>query len=257
MARRRESAAAQPQTDVPLRRTTRGKSGTSGNLPAAGTSEPTQRTTSRSWAATSQEEPRGFAPMAGSSRNLPPVLETSLQPLVPVVPQTPARQAMNRLVTQMSAQAAMASPGPRLHAPGAGPDGESEPDNDAETSDSDPETFPARRIHAWSPRPLTQDDSNDEEIFINLNSDDENTSSVHTSPRRDSAPRQSQRASNTAEPVPSRRQHHSSKWFGFTVDADNFAWADAPALEKSKSPDCLYFFGQHTESRAYKCRLCS
>ncbi|KAJ7247780.1 hypothetical protein C8J57DRAFT_1240718 [Mycena rebaudengoi] len=147
MAPRRETPAQPPsiQTDVAPRRTTRGKSGTSGNPPATGTSEPTQHTTSRSRATTSQQEPRGFAPMAamGSSRNLnlsnlPPVLETPSTP----ARQTPARQAMNRLVTQMSAQAAMASPGPRLHALGAGSDGDSEPDGDAEISDSDPNSRP-------------------------------------------------------------------------------------------------------------------
>ncbi|KAJ7234588.1 hypothetical protein C8J57DRAFT_1249146 [Mycena rebaudengoi] len=173
MAPRREKPAQPPsiQTDVAPRRTTRGKSGTSGNPPATGTSEPTQHTTSRSRATTSQQEPRGFAPMAamGSSRNL------NLSNLPPVLETTPARQAMNRLVTQMSAQAAMASPGPRLHAPGAGSDGDSEPDGDAEISDSDPVTFPVRRIPARRPDPLAQDDGDDEEIVISLNSDDENT----------------------------------------------------------------------------------
>ncbi|KAJ7306708.1 hypothetical protein DFH08DRAFT_824661 [Mycena albidolilacea] len=207
MPPRRGTSAAQPlstQTDVAPRRTTRGKSGTSGNPPTGGTSEPTQHTASRFRAATSQQEPRGFAPTAVDS------------------PQ-------HLLV--MSAQAAMASPGPRLHAPGAGSDGESEPGSNAETSDSETGPLPVRRMPAWRPRPLAQDD---EEIVISLNSDDD-----------------------TAEPVPSRRKHHSDKWHGFSVDGDSFAWAEATALEKSQSPDCLYFYGQHTESRAYKCRLCS
>ncbi|KAJ7665565.1 hypothetical protein B0H14DRAFT_2658509 [Mycena olivaceomarginata] len=116
-------------------------------------------------------------------------------------PSTPARQAMNRLVTQMSAQTAMASPGPRLHAPGAGSDGESEPGSNAETSDSETGPLPVHRMPAWRPRPLAQDD---EEIVISLNSDDD-----------------------TAEPVPSCRKHHSDKWHGFSVDGDSFAWAEA------------------------------
>ncbi|KAJ7083215.1 hypothetical protein C8R44DRAFT_753519 [Mycena epipterygia] len=213
------------------------RSGTSGNSPAARTSEPTQCTTSHSQATISQQEPPSFALVAamGSSHNLnmsnlPPVLEMpstpahqSLQPLVAVLPQTPARQAMNCLITQMSAQAVITSPGPWLHTPGAGSDGESEPDGDPETSDSDPETFPVHRLCAWRPHPMTQGDADDEEIVISLNSDDENTSPVHTSPQRNSALRQPRQDSNTAEPVPSRRQDHSNKWLGFSVNTDNFA----------------------------------
>ncbi|KAJ7877243.1 hypothetical protein B0H14DRAFT_2567854 [Mycena olivaceomarginata] len=149
MPPRRRTSAAQPlstQTDVAPRRTARGKSGTSGNPP-----------TEELLSLPNTQPPALGLPLPNKSpvvlpRQLPwSILATYRRCWKRGQPSTPARQAMNRLVTQMSAQAAMASPGPRLHAPGAGSDGESEPGSNAETSDSETGPLPYSLYFTNSP----------------------------------------------------------------------------------------------------------
>ena len=141
--------------------------------------------------------------------------------------QTPARRVADQLADELGQQAAMASPGPRLHnRVNRGSDLE-------DSSDSDFPIGPRRRGTARPPvrAPAEGEDSQPQGPPTNLGSD---------------------------PTVPAgRRRRPAAKQTG-TPDADGYIWAEAEDLvPEDKSADAKYFFGcRSMMDGSFKCRLC-
>lgn len=185
------------------------------------------------------------------------------QSRVQTLPQTPARVVASQLAEQLGPQSAMASPGPRMRDPG-NDDSESEgaEEFDLESGlDSD-----APPTHHHPPTSRTADASLE---FISLNSDDEGSpppiraGQRGRGRRRGNSVRRNQGPSDPADipsvPLdqPQRRQPRMTGTEGHTVDDQNFAWAEESVLQTASTPEMKYFFGRHTQSGTWKCRVCS
>jgi hypothetical protein len=165
---------------------------------------------------------------------------------------------------QLGPQSAMASPGPRLRDPG-NDDSESEgaEEFDFESgldSDAPPTCHPppTRRTAVESP------------AIISLNSDKEGSPPPTRAGQRGigrrtgRSTRRDQGSSDTAnipsdpavQPQP-RRLRTRTGMEGHTVDENNFAWAKESVLQTASTPEMKYFFGHHTQSGTWKCRVCS
>lgn len=183
---------------------------------------------------------------------------------VQTLPQTPARVVASQLVAQLGSQNAMASPGPRLRDPG-NDDLESEGAEEFDfESGLDSDAPPTRHP------PPTSRTADESQAFISLNSDDEGrlpplrTGQRRRSRRRGHSARRDQGSSDTAvaeaEQLEWKGYRHPrtrTGMEGHTVDDKNFAWAEESVLQTASTPEMKYFFGHHTQSGTWKCRVCS
>ncbi|KAF8128334.1 hypothetical protein K438DRAFT_909966 [Mycena galopus ATCC 62051] len=155
----------------------------------------------------------------------------------------------------------MASPGPRLRDPG-NDDSESEGVEDFYFG-SDSEAPPRNRP------PPTSRTAAESQAFISLNSDDEGSPPPIRAGQRGRgrrggrSVRQDQTPSHTdnpsvSPPQPRPRQPRTRTGVeSHTVDDQDFAWAEESVLQTASTPEMKYFFGRHTQSGTWKCRVCS
>ncbi|KAF7372280.1 Zinc finger BED domain-containing protein 4 [Mycena venus] len=209
--------------------------------------------------------PEISTPATSSRLRFPPSTPVTVLPSrVQTLPQTPARVVASQLVEQLGPQSAMASPGPRLRDPG-NDDSESEGAEEFDLqSGSDSDAPPI-----YHP-PATRHTAAESPAFISLNSDDEGSPPPIRAGRRGRGRRrggsahQDRGSSDTADlpsippvqPQPRQPQARTGTE-GHTVDDQNFAWAEESVLQTASTPEMKYFFGRHTQSKTWKCRVCS
>ncbi|KAJ7911003.1 hypothetical protein B0H13DRAFT_1876189 [Mycena leptocephala] len=209
--------------------------------------------------------PEISTPATGSRIRFPPSTPVNVPPSrVQTLPQTPARVVASQLVEQLGPQSVMASPGPRLRDPG-NDDSESEGTEEFDLdSGSDSDAPPTRH-----PPPATRT-ADESPAFISLNSDDEGSpppiraGQRGRGRRRGRSVRQDRGPSDTAnipsvplaQPQPQQPRTRTGVE-GHSVDDQNFTWAEESVLQTASTPEMKYFFGRHTQSRTWKCRVCS
>ncbi|KAJ7453116.1 hypothetical protein FB451DRAFT_1281733, partial [Mycena latifolia] len=213
----------------------------------AGTSDiPPPPTTTRT--ASSGDHARGFAGLSSNQATRPG--RTTGAPELPdvnpaqapararstpqtILPQTPARRAVNGLVDQLAQQAAMASPGPRLrdliHA-----------SSDVEDSDADgSEVFPV----ALCQRPIRAP-----ALLSAAESDDENPPPRRAAAHKKAGRRRGRGAATAPTPAETADDNDAGSAYIF-MDPETL-------VKTKKSADSDYFFGRRAIDKGFKCRLC-
>ncbi|KAJ7465958.1 hypothetical protein FB451DRAFT_1486159 [Mycena latifolia] len=184
---------------------------------------------------------RAVAPAASSSRQQTPrtpVRSTTNSPLQ-FPPQTPGRNAANRLLTQLNHQTQMASPGPPVR--------NFSDDSSPSSSESDPLPVPRpRRVVRARIQPLTA-----------LHTDTEEESAADNRPSRSQVRPTRSRQPPGSQASSQSEGNQSDAWTGYQIDQAKYAWAEDATLKANNvSADCQAFYGQHIEHYGYKCRLC-
>ncbi|KAJ7711314.1 hypothetical protein B0H16DRAFT_1745262 [Mycena metata] len=184
----------------------------------------------------SRSRDRPVPPVASSSRQQTPRTSITVPP-----PQTPGRNAANRLLTQLNQQTQMASPGPR--------DRDFSDDSSHSSSDSNlpPAPLQPRRVARSRMQPLTV-----------LHTDTEEESPANNRPSRPHVRPPHSRQPSGSQASAQGEGSQSDAWAGYQIDQAKYAWAeDATLRANPASADCQAFYGQHIEHYGYKCRLCS